>query len=184
MKPGTIVYKGKIKNGQNIIIRYIKPSDLKQALDYINQLSTEKTFIIYQGEKISLEEEKKYIADKVKNIKANKCVHLFGFINDILVASSDIDQKRLCQAHVGSFGITVAKKYRGLGIGKLIASLVIEEAKKMMAGLKIITLEVFSDNQIAISLYHRLGFRKYGSLPKGVKHQNHSDDDILMYKSI
>ncbi len=41
------------------LIRYPNHNDIFQLLQYINDLSAEKTFIRFQGEQLSLEEEKK-----------------------------------------------------------------------------------------------------------------------------
>lgn len=73
------------------------------------------------------------------------------------------------KSHVGEFGISVALDFRGQGIGQKIMELVISESIRAMPEIKIIDLEVFSQNQIAQNLYRKLGFIEYGKLPDGLK---------------
>ncbi len=181
MKAGTIVYKGKTKKGKEIIIRYPLRKDLQIMADYINTLSKERTFIIFQGEQVTLEEEKKYIESQIEKIEKNQAIKLLAFIGNKLVGSSDIYLEEKTSSHVGVFGLTVAKDFRREGIGKLLISLVLEEAKKNMKNLRIITLGVFEGNNIAKNLYKKFGFKKYGKLPQGIKYKDKYIDHIYMY---
>src|SRR6266536_6481165 len=53
--PGNPVREFKTKSGQRAVIRYPNWTDLEQYLDYLNQLSTEDTFVPLAGEKVSRE---------------------------------------------------------------------------------------------------------------------------------
>ena len=57
MKQGEVVFTGKSSKGKGFLIRYLSKDDLEALLNYINELSQEQTFILYQGEKVTLEEE-------------------------------------------------------------------------------------------------------------------------------
>jgi RimJ/RimL family protein N-acetyltransferase len=180
-----IVFKGKTKTGRNLIIRYIKSEDIPKLLEYINKISLEKTFVTFQGEQLTLESETDYVNKKIESIKNKKSVALVAFINDELVGSSDVDLLEVSiRSHQGVFGIIIAQKYRGEGIGKILMKSVIRETKKNIKDIKIITLEVFGDNPIAQKLYKSLGFVEFGKLPKGLRHKNKFVDEILMYKKI
>lgn len=87
-------------------------------------------------------------------------------------------------SHVGVFGITVKKEFRGEGIGKLLMDLTIKEAQKTLKDLRIITLGVFSNNPLAKAIYEKFGFKEYGCLPEGVLHQGKYVDHLYMYKKI
>lgn len=184
MKLGKIVYKGKTKNGRDILIRHPKKNDTPILLDYINSLSRERTFIRFQGEQLTLKEEEKYIDDFLKKVEKNQAVKLLAFIDNKLVGVSDINLQDKIEAHVGIFGITVAKEYRGEGIGKLLMNLVIEEAKKHIIGLKIVTMGCFANNKVACSMYKNLGFNEYGRLPSGIKHRGEFVDHVYFYKEV
>lgn len=178
------IYKTTTKTGKNLTIRYLSHDDTKILLDFINKISKEKTFITFQGEQLTFEEEDKYVKSRIEEIKEKKSVHLLAFINNDLAGSSDINPSIKIKPHRGVFGIVLAKKYRSEGIGTILMENVIREALKNIKNLKIITLEVFGDNFIAQKLYRKMGFIEWGLLPKGIKHKNKYVDQILMYKKI
>lgn len=184
MKRELALFQGKTKKGKDIVIRYVTGKDLQTLHKYINAISKEQTYITFQGEEISLKEEKKYLTDFLKKIRQKEAVKLLVLHGEQLVALSDISLKEKTEKHVGVFGITVAKEYRGEGIGKLLMNLVIQEAKKAMPKLKIIQLGIFANNGIACSLYENLGFTRYGTLPKGILHKGQYVDHIYMYKAV
>lgn len=171
-------------NGLNVLLRYPKQGDAKLMCDYINILSKEKTYITWQGEKIKLTDEQKYLDKQIKRFKSKESVQLLLFVNNNLSGISSIDLGERVQDHIGSFGISILKEFRGMGLGKLLMKNILDEANKNLPRLKIITLEVFADNKKAISMYKSFGFKEYGKLPDGNKYKGKFVDDILMYKKI
>ncbi len=59
--------------------------------------------------------------------------------------------------HVASVGLVVHEEFRGNGIGYKLLESAIDFAENWLA-IKRIEIEVYSDNEIAISLYKKLGF--------------------------
>lgn len=158
--------------------------DIQIITDFINKASKEKTFITFQGEQQSLEEEQKYLESVVDKIKNKKGVYLLAFVDGKLIGSTDINMMDKVRSHVGIFGIIIDKDYRGQGIGTFLMDSIIKEAKLKLKELKIITLDVYANNFIAQSLYKKLGFIEYGRLPKGAKYRGKFDDLVLMYKNL
>lgn len=181
---GQIVFQGKTKKDFEILVRYPKQEDLQQMLGYINTISSEKTFILFQGEQVTLEEEKEYLESQLKKIENNKSVNLLVFDNDKLIAISDLGMRDKAEKHIGYFGISVAKDYRGKGIGGLLMDLVIKESEKNLEGLEIIVLSVFGDNTVAQNMYKKFGFQEFGNLPGGILHADIPVDHIYMYKKV
>ncbi|MEI8067681.1 MAG: GNAT family N-acetyltransferase [Candidatus Shapirobacteria bacterium] len=179
-----IIFQGKTKSGKIISFRYPTINDTQILLDFINKISKEKTFVTFQGEQQTFEEEKKYVESMVDKIKNKKAVYLLGFIDGKFVGSADINMMDKTRSHLGLFGITVAKEYRGEGIGKILMDLVIKESKSKLKELKLVTLDVYGKNFIAQSLYKKLGFKEYARLPQGAKYRGKFDDLISMYKKL
>ena len=179
-----IIYKGLTKTGQKLIIRYPDFGDYLEVWRYFNTISAEKTFITYQGEKISKKDEKNWLNKNIKLIRNKKSVRLFVFIDKKLSGVTDITLKDRVQNHIGSFGITLASETRGQGLGKLLMSLIISEAQKRLTNLKIITLDCFANNDVALNLYKSLGFTEYGRLPKGLNYRDTLVDEVMMYKMV
>ena len=118
------------------------------------------------------------------NIRNRKGVNLMAFHGKLMVGGVSISLKPGIRRHDGSYGIVIAKDFRGIGLGKLLTKLVLQEAKKNLSGLKIVTLDVFKANKPAIKLYTKMGFKKYGELPKGVIYRGKPTDCVFMYKNI
>ena len=180
----NIIFQTTTKTGKSLTFRYPTIDDLQILTDYINKASAEKTFITYQGEQVSLEEETKWLNSKLEDIQNKKGVFVLAFIDGKLVGNSDIESGIFFARHVGNFGITIDIDFRGEGIGEILMDLVIKEAIKNINGLKIIKLGVFSNNSIAQKLYKKMGFIEYGRLPGGDKYKGGFVDEILMYKLV
>lgn len=179
-----IVYQGKTKTGRDVLIRYPEVGDLEKLLNFINEISDERTFIRYQGEHETKESEEKWLKGRLEEIDNKKTVHLLAFSDNELAGATEIHLRDKTEKHIGVFGITVAKTFRGEGIGKILMDLIIKEAIKELSELRMITLEVYSTNENAKNLYRKMGFVDYGLLPEGITRNNKFEDAVLMYKKI
>jgi len=184
MGPGKVIFEGKTSKGAQITIRYPKADDLADLLAYINTLSAERTFISFQGEQLTEEKEKKFLDSILEKISKGEDVHLLAFSNNQLIGVANVSPRERNAKHTARFGISIAKEFRHVGIGRLLMEKVLAEAKKNLSGLKTITLDVFANNSTAIQMYKKFGFKQYGLLPEGVVHQNEFIDKILMYKNV
>lgn len=158
--------------------------DTQILLDYINTLSKEKTFIRFQGEQLTLEEEQQFVDKNIKGISEGKAVLLLAFSGSQLIGVSEVFMLEKVEKHNGLFGISLAKQFRGEGIGTILMEKVLEEAKKNLAGLKIVVLTMFGTNEIARKLYEKMGFIEYGRLPKGIIRKDQFEDYVYMYKEV
>lgn len=181
---GQIIFEGKTKLGELYSIRYPQEGDAQMICDYINTLSREQTFIRFQGEQLSLEDETKYLNGQLEKISDQKTVQLFVVCDTKVVGIAAIDLKDKTESHEGVLGISIAKEIRGEGIGKELMRLILEEAEKNLSQLRLITLGVFGDNQLAQKMYVSFGFQEYGRLPGGSRHKDQFVDHIYMYKKV
>jgi L-phenylalanine/L-methionine N-acetyltransferase len=65
------------------------------------------------------------------------------------------------QNHVGTISLFIHDEFHGRGIGRLLITSIIAIAD-ILVGLRRIQLTVFCDNERAISLYHKFGFKIEG----------------------
>lgn len=181
---GKIIFEGKTKQGENYVIRCIQSGDAEMMCNYINELSKEQTFISFQGEQVTLENESKYLESQLKRVKNRTSVHLIIVANNKSIGISSIDLKDRTSSHEGVFGISISEEYRGQGIGKILMQAVIDETEKNLSNMKIITLGVFANNPHAIKMYEEFGFKEYGRLPKGFLRKGNYEDHVYMYKKV
>ncbi len=182
--PGKIVKTFITKTGKTAIIRYPEWTDLDQMVLFINKLSLEDTFITFSGETITHDGEMYYLTEMMKSMELGNAVYLACFVDEKLVGTATVLrdlQSRKRSYHVGIFGITIAKDFREIGIGETLSRSLIEETKKQIPNIKILTLNVFEPNTRARSLYKKLGFTQYALLPKGVYFKEDYVDEIKMF---
>lgn len=182
--PGKIVHTFKTKNGNEAVIRYPTINDVSEMTSYINILSSEDLYITFSGEQLSYDDEYTYIDDQIKKIQKAEVVKLICFVDGKMAGVCDVYrnlQGRRRSWHVGIFGLSVAKEFRNDGIGYELSKCTIEEAKRNIKGLRMITLSVYRPNVPAKHLYEKLGFKEFGNLPKGIWYKDTYIDEISMY---
>jgi len=84
-----------------------------------------------------------------------------------IVGISSVELRKDRESHVGEFGISIRKEYRGIGLGKKLMKEVLKLAKRELKP-KIIRLSVFSENKIAPNLYKKFGFKEVARIPKQI----------------
>ena len=172
-----------LKTGEVVEIRLPKISDSKKLLDFINDLSAEKTFILSQGKKFTLKEEKKYLKSNIDGMNKSNYVLLFAIHNGKIIGNTGIHRHRSdAEKHLASFDIALSKDIRGKGLGNIMMKEIHSLAKKKIKGIKIFLLDVFANNDRAKDLYNSFGYKEYGLLPKGLLHKGKYIDNIAMYK--
>ena len=82
--------------------------------------------------------------------------------------------------HRAKFSISVKKDHWNQGIGTEMLKRIIEQAKKMK--IKVIELEVLSDNVRGIHLYHKMGFIDIGIYKKYFYVNGMFKDAVVMQK--
>jgi RimJ/RimL family protein N-acetyltransferase len=180
-KAGKVITGGSTSRG-DFIIRYPAPGDASAMCGYINALSQEKTFILFQGEEISLAFEQSYLEGQLEKIANSTLVQLLATAGNEIIGVSEIGIKGRVESHVGDFGISVACDWRGLGVGSALLQAVLNEAQTHLPTLEIVTLTVFANNETAKRMYQRFGFQEFGRLPQGIVHHGQHVDHIYMYK--
>jgi len=182
MEEGKIIFKGNSHQDKEIIIRYPRKDDARMMWEYINTISKERTFISFQGEEVSLDQEGKFLNSQIEKITKHLSVQLLVICEGKVIGISGIEMKERIEKHIGVFGISIAKDFRGEGIGSNLMQYVLNEAEKNISQLEIIILGVFANNDLAKNMYQKFGFSEYGNLPKGIKLEDGYADHIFMYK--
>lgn len=155
----------KLKSGQNLIIRTAKKEDALDLIRYVNKIGGESDFLTFgEGEfDITLEKEEEIIESHI-GIE-NKIYLIAEIENEIAGSLNYSGRARQRTKHTGEFGLSVAKRYWGLGIGKELIKYMIDWAKEGNVVRKI-NLRVREDNETAINLYTKLGFKKEGIISR------------------
>ncbi|MDO5088743.1 MAG: GNAT family N-acetyltransferase [Leptotrichiaceae bacterium] len=158
----------KLKNNEICSIRSAKGSDAEDIIKCRKETTSETDFLLTYPEEVDTDVQK--TAEYLEKIeKAANKLFLSVHINGNMAGMCNIVpiSERIKVKHRATFGITVKKEFWKMGIGNLLMTEIIENAKKM--GYEQIELEVYSDNRRALNLYEKFGFEKWGCIPNGYK---------------
>jgi len=168
-----------LKNGCELKIRKAEKEDAQEILDYLNVVGGESDNLLFgaNGFNITLEQEEQFI----ENIQASEASALFVGLVDgkIICIGSIIAPTRDRISHQGDVALSVLKKYWGIGVGTFLMQEIINFAKES-GKLEVLHLGVRVDNEHAISLYKKIGFKEIGLYPKFFKINGEYYDETLM----
>ena len=183
LEQGSIVTRIPTAHG-DVTIRYPQDGDAPALLAFINALSAERTFVLLQGEQLTLEQEEEWLRARLEELAAGDLVHLVVVAGDRVVGSAGVSRGKGIDRHVGTLGIALSADFRGLGLGSRLLQAVLEEAELRLDGLHLIQLHVFGNNELAFRLYEKHGFIEFGRLPGGVLHRGQYVDGVSMFRPV
>lgn len=145
-----------------ISIEKATPLNAAELLAFLKQVGGETDNLTFDGAGVpfSVEDEAAYIAS-MENSRDN--LMLLAKDGETIVGNASLSRMPRRMSHRGDFSVAVAKDYWNKGIGRSLLEKVIAFAKEN--DFSVIDLQVRSDNQGAIHLYEKYGFRKIGSHP-------------------
>jgi RimJ/RimL family protein N-acetyltransferase len=157
----------KLKNGKTAILRSPNKEDAQAMIDYLNIIGGESDFITFGKNEFSMsvEAEQDYI-ERVNSMNNSKNV-LIIIENEIVGIASITSVQKERMRHNGTLGISLRKKYWGIGLGSEIMVYLIDWAKSNKITKKI-NLLVREDNIRGVKLYEKFGFEKEGLLKKDI----------------
>ncbi len=163
-----------------IQIREAQPEDAAALITYFRRIFAEPGInLITEADEFSptVEAESRFIREL--NRAANSLI-LVAIQDDHIVGQLTLEGgKRRNVRHNAVLGITVAKEWRGKGIGHNLIEHAIRWARQSGV-LKRIELHVFARNEGAIRLYEAFGFEPEGRRRRAVLRDDEFLDDLIM----
>lgn len=160
----------KLNNGKSCVLRAGKPEDAEEVLYLFNTTHAETDNLLTYPEEnnFTVQDESDFL-EKVFN--SEKDIEILAFVDGKIAGSAGIEQigGRIKIKHRAEFGISVLKEFWGMGVGSHLTEACIECAKN--AGFEQIELNVIADNETAVRLYKRFGFKEFGLNQKGFKNK-------------
>lgn len=168
----------------NIIIRRARTSDAEAILEYLKRVGGESDNLTFgaEGIPVTVEQEKAFLESWSSSEQRSLllvAVRTDENGREQIVADASLTAMSRRLAHRAELGISVVKSEWGKGIGTRMIEKMIDHAK--MHGIELIYLEVRTDNERAIRLYERMGFKRIGVSPAYMKIDGQYFDVLLMY---
>lgn len=167
-----------LKNGKTCLLRRPEEADAETLVGYLKDISTETRNVLREPEEVrtSAEEEAEFIR---KNRADARALMLSAFVDGKLAGNASFaavsDRGRV--RHRCRMGISVYRKFWGMGIGTTLMGEILRCAKD--AGFEQMELEVVSTNLPAIALYKKVGFEAAGTIPHAFKYKDGTYADFL-----
>lgn len=157
-----------LKNGMECCLRNGVESDGQAVLDNFNLTHGETDYLLSYPDETSFDAMRESQFLKHKAESANE-IEMLAVIDGVVVGTAGIDTvgTKFKVRHRAEFGISVLKKYWGVGIGRALMEACIQCAKK--AGYVQLELTVVADNERATAMYQKAGFVECGRNPKGFR---------------
>ncbi len=178
---GTILYVFTAKDSREVIIRTPKWEDLEDMIDFINSLVEEEA-MVSRHTKVTREQEIDWLAENLKKLEKGQQIYIVAEVGGKMVGSCAINPMFGRMSHLGSLGISVKEGYSGIGIGMDL----MKEAEKhaIHMRLKSVKLEVFENNEPAIALYEKMGYKITGRVPEAILYKGEYVDSLIMAKKL
>ena len=146
----------------DITITRAKPEDAAALLAFLRQVGGETDNLTFGAEGLPFTEadEAAFLAQQQNS---GDSVMLLAWADGVLVGNASLSRMPRRMRHRGNFAVSVLRDYWQQGIGSRLLQAVIDFAREN--GFGILDLEVRCDNQAAIRLYEKFGFRKLGTHP-------------------
>ena len=170
-----------LKDGRKCILRNGTAADAQAVLEVFQLTHGETDFLLsYPDENaFDLTGEEAFLR---KLEESDNELELLAIVDGQVVGTAGIDAvgSKYKVRHRADFGISVAKAFWGLGIGRALTESCVALARK--AGYAQLELQAVADNRSAIGLYESVGFREYGRNPRGFRSRETGWQELVLMR--
>lgn len=167
-----------LKNGKKCHLRNGVESDGQAVWEIFNLTHEQTDFLLSYPDENSFDaiQEGQYLKEKTESENE---IEILAVVDDVVVGTAGIHAvgSKFKVKHRADFGISIAREYWGLGIGRALMDACIECARK--AGYVQLELNVVAENERAVSLYKSAGFVEYGRNPKGFNSRTSGFQELI-----
>lgn len=170
-----------LKSGEILNIREAVPEDAAGFLSYMIKIGAESDNLLFgEGDVDMTEAQEREFLQKQRDTPDS--VMFLGELNGEIVCSAQVGRQGGSSrtTHRGGMAIAVLKDHWNKGVGTCMMQEIISFARSL--GIEQLELEVKSDNENAIALYRKTGFRKTGEIPRYFRYtpNRYADADIMI----
>ncbi|HWS31067.1 MAG TPA: GNAT family protein [Clostridia bacterium] len=167
-----------LRDGRTLVISRAQKESAAEMLAFLSAVGKETDFLLNDGTvRFTLEQEEEFLD---KNAKDPLGGIFIGRVDGELAGSFGLStQPRERVRHNTTVGITVLKKFWGLGVGSAFFAYMFGFARETDV-TKNLTLGVRADNERGLALYKKFGFTEIGRHKNAIFVKGVYYDEILM----
>ena len=170
-----------LKDGRECILRNGTQADGEAVLEVFQLTHGETDFLLSYPDENSFDSqgEGEFLR---KMEESDGGIELIAIVDGQVVGSAGFEPvgSKYKVRHRAEFGISVARAFWGLGIGRALTKACIRLAKE--AGYTQLELDVVADNRNAVGLYESVGFREYGRNPRGFRSRETGWQELVLMR--
>ena len=170
-----------LKNGAECTLRNGTQADGQAVMENFNLTHAQTDYLLSYPDENSFtaEQEASFLNRKAESENE---IEILAVVNGAVVGTAGVGAigTKYKLRHRAEFGISVAKEYWGLGIGRALTLACIECAR--VAGYAQLELSAVSENRAAIALYESVGFQEYGRNPKGFRSRTSGWQELVLMR--
>lgn len=172
-----------LKNNKTVLIRQAEAHDAKQLLNCIKTYIPESAYIPKFEHEITLtlDQEKDWINSFITN--DNSLLLVAEYENNIIGNIDLTGSRREAMKHTAVIGMGMIKEFRNSGLGTALLSSIAEWSKENPI-LELIWLQVYTENELGLNLYKKIGFKENGIIKNFFKHNNKYFDNLTMSMNV
>ena len=173
----------KLKNQKSVTIRQAEIEDAEKLLNCINTYVPQSEYIpkLEQEINLSIEQEKEWINYFLTN--ENSLLLIAEFDNEIIGNIDLTGNHRKIMEHTAVIGMGILKEWRNKGLGTAFLKLAIEWSKENSI-LELLWLQVYTDNELGLGLYRKVGFVENGIMKNFFKQDGKYFDNLTMTMNV
>jgi len=166
----------KLKDGQEVLIRNMRPTDVEASFDFFSELPREDRR--YLRTDVT---QRELVERRTTEVDSGRTDRLVAAVGHEIVADGTLELKGHGWGDaIGEIRLIVARPYQHLGLGTLIARELYYLA--MQHKLDRIVVRVMRPQQRAHRIMQRLGFTEEFLLPEHVRDQNGEWQDLIVMR--
>lgn len=167
-----------LKNGMECCLRNGTENDGQAVWDNFNLTHGETDYLLSYPDENSFDvvQESRFLKEKAES---GHEIELVAVVDRAVVGTAGIEAAgaKYKVRHRAELGISVAREFWGLGIGRALTEACIACARA--AGYVQLELNVVADNVRAVSMYQKAGFAAYGRNPKGFRSRTAGFQEVI-----
>ena len=167
-----------LKDGRECILRNGEERDGQAALDNFILTHEQTDYLLtYPDENTMTAEQEGQFLQRKTDSEAE--VEILAEVDGIVAGLAGIetvgDRDKI--RHRAEVGISIDRKYWNLGIGTALMNACMDCARE--AGYEQLELSVVAENETAITMYKKAGYREYGRNPRGFKSRSGGYQELV-----